>query len=89
MKFRAPGRVNLIGEHTDYNDGYVLPVAIEMQTIATATPAPAMQFTSTSNPPPGWQSYVLGVEKQLRRRAVPIPNLAIEFTSTLDRKSVV
>ncbi|MCX6611607.1 MAG: galactokinase [Acidobacteria bacterium] len=83
MKFRAPGRVNLIGEHTDYNDGFVLPVAIEMQTIATATPAPAMQFTSTSNPPAGWEAYVLGVEKQLRRRAVPIPNLAIEFSSTL------
>jgi galactokinase len=34
--FRAPGRVNLIGEHTDYNDGFVLPCAIDFETIVVA-----------------------------------------------------
>ncbi len=34
----APGRVNLIGEHTDYNDGFVLPVAINFHTAVTVTP---------------------------------------------------
>ena len=35
--FRAPGRVNLIGEHTDYNDGFVLPVAINFDTTVHAS----------------------------------------------------
>lgn len=35
--FRAPGRVNLIGEHTDYNDGFVLPCAINYDTVVVAS----------------------------------------------------
>jgi galactokinase len=36
--FQAPGRVNLIGEHTDYNDGFVLPAAIDYHTVIVGNP---------------------------------------------------
>ena len=46
MLFRAPGRVNLIGEHTDYNDGFVLPAAIDRETVVAIGPARDGQITA-------------------------------------------
>ncbi len=43
LHLRAPGRVNLIGEHTDYNDGFVLPCAIDFDTRIAAAPRPDRQ----------------------------------------------
>ncbi len=49
----APGRVNVIGEHTDYNEGFVLPMAIERYTVIAASPSPdpasKIQLHSTSD----------------------------------------
>src|SRR5262245_36407840 len=52
----APGRVNVIGEHTDYNDGFVLPMAIERYTVVAGalTPSgkPRIQLRSTAGDAP-------------------------------------
>lgn len=73
----APGRVNLIGEHTDYNDGYVLPMAIDYRTYVAAgvSETPTIRVVSEAmsataevalgaldpSRMTGWSAYVLGV----------------------------
>jgi galactokinase len=47
-RWRAPGRVNLIGEHTDYNDGYVLPIAIGFGVTSTVGPREDSRLRMTS-----------------------------------------
>ncbi|MGY2898803.1 galactokinase [Curtobacterium sp. PvP017] len=48
VRYSAPGRVNLIGEHTDYNDGYVLPFAIDRRTTASIAPRPDRRLRVSS-----------------------------------------
>jgi galactokinase len=78
---RAPGRVNLIGEHTDYNDGFVMPAALEFATLTAASRRADRRLQVYSmimdetrefdldSPPAGpsgdWSDYVLGVALML------------------------
>ncbi|MCX6122867.1 MAG: galactokinase [Ignavibacteriales bacterium] len=80
MLFRSPGRVNLIGEHTDYNKGYVLPAAVDKSIYFAIAPRKdrrcivvAMdmndehEFSIDALPssPKGWPNYLMGVVDQL------------------------
>jgi galactokinase len=87
--WRAPGRVNLIGEHTDYNDGFVLPIAIPDAVFVAAAPrddgrvrASSVQAegeldaavaTLAPGSDRGWSAYVSGVAWALAEAGVPVP----------------
>jgi galactokinase len=93
VTWAAPGRVNLIGEHTDYNDGFVLPFALPNRTVVRATAWDQRRWEVTSNGetvrfdtlapgrPEGWAAYVAGVVWSLTEHGVEVPGARLEITS--------
>ena len=95
---RAPGRVNLIGEHTDYNEGFVLPIATQQETWVGLVPRDddtvrvfSANIDNEASWPlqeyrddlPHWTSYIAGVIAMLRRRDLAIGGCDLFVTSTI------
>ncbi len=98
VRWQAPGRINLIGEHTDYNDGFALPLAIPQACTAAVAAVADRSLTVTSAQFPGevrldvdgleprtggWAGYVAGVVAALQARGVDVPGLRVHVDSTV------
>jgi len=77
----APGRVNLIGEHTDYNQGLCLPFAIELGVTVTAELRDGGEPAASGLP--AGDPYLRGVVAELRAAGVDPPGCTLEVTSDL------
>jgi galactokinase len=93
---KAPGRVNLIGEHTDYNDGFVLPVAVDREIIMAASPRDddevnlyAVDLDASSrfslkniekDSHESWSNYIRGVLLLLSERGLPVRGMNAAFS---------
>jgi galactokinase len=92
--FVAPGRVNLIGEHTDYAEGFVMPVAINFATLAAISPradgkivlwaenyCEEKTFDATAKPVAGkhWSDYPMGVVAILAGEGHKIPSFSLSI----------
>ena len=95
--YRAPGRVNLIGEHTDYNDGYVLPAAINLACgVAIAARNDRILHIQSANMPGDvhvhldrlpavrtghWSDYVIGIASALEQAGFKLPGASLYIQS--------
>lgn len=93
----APGRVNLIGEHTDYNGGLCLPIALPQRTYVAAGPrddgrvrVASLDFDQETEidladvgpgEPTGWLGYVAGTVWAMREHGFPLKGLDLTITS--------
>jgi galactokinase len=81
---RAPGRVNLIGDHTDYSDGLVLPVAIDLECVVSFEPRADERVTVTwLDGDHGSDRYVDAVADALAERGRPAVGMDAEVGSTI------
>src|SRR5271154_4558984 len=93
--FAAPARVNLIGEHTDYTGGFVMPMAIDFQTVAVVSgreDGRAVFYSAnydeefgfeiaslTTKPAVGWSDYPAGVLWSLREEGVAVGGFSMSL----------
>ncbi len=97
----APGRVNLIGEHTDYNDGLALPFAISegvtvhaergqtgrVEVIARDLQAEDSFELADPQRVPGWRAYARGAAAELQRAGARLPGARLEISGSVPRGS--
>jgi len=100
--FSAPGRVNLIGEHTDYNEGFVLPIAIGKKIIMLGQSRSdrlvqvfdlgykAEAKFSLGNLSPSkkdtWANYLMGVMDEIQKAGYPLQGANLIFTSNIPQR---
>ncbi len=93
----GPGRVNLIGEHTDYNDGLAMPFAIDRGVTVTATPAKRFVVDALDlderdefkkpEKAPGWRAFARGMVAELRAAGIKVAPAHLEISGDLPQGS--